>query len=179
MVCRRSIIQIKKSQDLTGTFFVIVIMLAFALVFLVLNKVWKDVKSPLDEGLQSAMPDDTSVNITKTLDKVSSTGLLFDKLLPMIIIGLFAFVLIIAGSFMQHPIMIFVGVLILGVAIILAVIYSNVYNSISSSDSFASTKADMPIQDKFMQYLPIIIVIMVIGIASAIAWSKRGGGGGL
>jgi hypothetical protein len=172
----RSIIKVKKSQDFTSFFFVIVVLLAISLALLILNKVWRDIKTPLNEGLQSAMPSGSSVNITKTLDSVSSTGLLFDKLLPMVIIGLFAFVLIIAGSFMQHPIMIFVGILILGVAILLAVIYSNLYNSISSTDEFAATKADMGIQDKFMQYLPVIIFIMAIGIGAAIIWSKRSGG---
>jgi hypothetical protein len=177
VVYRRSIIKVKKAQDFTSVLFVIVVMLTITLAMLILNKVWGDVKAPLNEGLQSAMPSDTSVNITETLDKVSSTGLLFDKLMPMIIIGLFAFVLIIAGSFLQHPIMIFIGILILGTAVIIAVIYSNLYNSISSTDEFASTKAQMGIQDKFMQYLPAIIFIMIIGIGASIMWSRRGGGG--
>lgn len=170
---------IKKSQDFTSFFFVIVILLTISLFLLVLNKVWAEIKTPLNEGLQSAMPSDTSVNITETLDKTSSSGFLFDKLIPFIIIGLFAFVLITAGAFMQHPIMIFVGIIILAVAIIIAVVYSNLYNSISSTDEFTATKAQMGIQDKFMQYLPVIIFIMAIGIGAAIIWSRGKGGGQL
>ena len=174
----RSVIQVKKAQDFTSFFFVIVILLTIGLFLLVLNKVWGEVKTPLNEGLSSAMPSDTSVNVTETLDKTSSGGLLFDKLIPFIIIGLFAFVLIIAGSFMQHPIMIFVGVIILGVAITIAVIYSNLYNSIASTDEFSTTNSQMQIQSKFMQYLPAIIFIMAIGIGAAIIWSKSKGSGG-
>jgi len=175
----RTIIKIKKAQDFTSFFFVIVVLLAVGLFLLVLNKVWSEIKTPLNEGLQSAMPDDTSVNITETLDKTSGGTLLFDKLLPFVLIGLFAFTLIVAGSFMQHPIMIFVGIIVLAVAIIIAVVYSNLYNSISSADEFSSTKAQMGIQDKFMQYLPVIIFIMAIGIGAAIIWSRGKGGSGL
>jgi hypothetical protein len=171
-------IKIKKAQDFTSFFFVIVIMLTIALFLLILNKVWNEIKNPLDEGLQSAMPSDTSVNITETLNKTSSSGLMFDKLIPFIIIGLFAFVLITAGAFMQHPIMIFVGIIILGVAILIAVVYSNLYNSISSTDEFSFVKSQMGIQDLFMHYLPVIIFVMAIGIGAAIIWSKKGGSGG-
>ena len=172
-------LKVKKSQDFIGFFFVIAILLTVCLVLLILNKVWGDISTPLEEGLNSAMPDDSSVNISKTLEQTTSSGLVFDKLLPFVLIGLFAFVLIIAGSFMQHPIMIFVGIIIMGVAVLLAVVYSNVYNSISSTTEFADTKADMAIQDKFMQYLPAIIFIMVIGVGAAIIYSRRGGGGAL
>ncbi len=174
----KSIIKIKKSQDFTSFFFVIVVLLTFALFFIVLNKVWSEVKDPLDEGLQSAMPSDTSVNITETLDDISSGTLLFDKLIPFILIGLFAFVLITAGAYMNHPIMIFVGIILFGVVILLAVIYSNLYDSITSTPEFASTKAEMGIQDKFMQYLPMIVFLMAIGIGAAIIWSRKSGGGG-
>lgn len=168
---------IKKSQGFEAWFFVIVILLAFALFFVVLNKVVSEVKIPLDTGLQSAMPDSTSVNITKTLDQTSGAGLMFDKLIPFLIIGLFGFILIMAGAIIKHPIMIFVGIIILGVVITIAVVYSNIYNEITSTDEFASTKAAMPIQDKFMQYLPIIVFLMAIGITAAIIWSRKSAGG--
>ena len=168
--------KIKKSQGFEAWFFVIVILLAVGLFLLILNKVVVEIKTPLDEGLQSAMPDNPSVNITKTLDQTSGAGLMFDKLLPFLIIGLFGFILIMAGAIIKHPIMIFVGIIILGVVITLAVVYSNIYNDISSTSEFASTKALMPIQDKFMQYLPIIVFIMAIGITAAIIWSRKSGG---
>ena len=89
-----------------------------------------------------------------------------------LIIGLFAFILIMAGSIIKHPAMIFVGIIVLGVVILIAVIFSNIYNNITESDEFSATKAQMPIQDKFMQYLPTIVVIMAILILSAILWSR-------
>ena len=168
--------RIKKSQGFEAWFFVIVVLLAFGLFFLILNKVWGDIKQPLGQGLNSAMPDNSPVNISNTLGQVTGAGLQFDKLIPFILIGLFGFLLISAGTIIRHPIMIFVGVIILAVIILIAVVFSNVYNNISSSDSFASTKAQLPIQDKFMQYLPVIVVLMAIVIIGAILWSRSGGG---
>jgi preprotein translocase subunit SecG len=75
--------------------------------------------------------------------------------------------------------MIIVGVILLGVVITIAVVFSNMYNQISSSPQFASSKAVLPIQDKFMQFLPTIVVLMAIGIVIAIIWSRSKGGGGL
>jgi hypothetical protein len=150
-------------------------MLAFALFFVILNKVWGDIKEPLDEGLSDAMPSN-GVNISNTLNQVTGAGLQFDKLIPLIVIGLFGFILISAGAIIRHPIMIFVGIIILGVIILIAVVFSNLYNEISSSDEFIDTKTAMPVQDLFMHYLPVIVVIMAVGIFVAILLSRSQGG---
>jgi hypothetical protein len=153
-----------------------IVLLTFALFFLIMNMAWGKVQVPLKEGLSSAMPVNSSVNVTRTLDQTTSAGFMFDKLLPFIIIGLFAFVLIMVGGIIRHPIMIFVGIIILAVIILLATIFSNAYNSISSTDEFSSTKTQMPIQDKFMQYLPMILFVMAIAIVGGIMWRSSSGG---
>jgi len=175
----RPIINKKAQSGFEMWFFVIVVLLAFGFFFLILNKVWDSVKTPLAEGLSSAMPSNSSVNVTTTINQTTNAGYLFDKLTPFILIGLFGFVMIMAGSIIKHPIMIFVGIIVLGVVITIAVIYSNAYNSISSTTEFSSIKENMPIQDKFMQWLPMIVFIMAIGITAGIWWSKSQSGGGI
>jgi hypothetical protein len=172
---------IKKSQGFESWFFVIVVILAFALFFLILNKVWGEISTPLENGLTGAVNgDENTINtIEETFGRVSNTSNVFDSLIPLLVIGLFAFVLISAGAIIRHPIMIIVGVILLGVVITIAVVFSNMYNQISSSPQFASSKAVLPIQDKFMQFLPTIVVLMAIGIVIAIIWSRSKGGGGL
>lgn len=169
-------INIKKSQGFEVWFFVIVILLATCLFFLVLNKAWSEIKNPLNEGLNNSVPAGDVNKINTAITQTTGAGLLFDKLIPFLIIGLFGFVLILAGAIIKHPIMIFVGIIIFGVAITLAAIYSNIYDEISSTNEFSQTKTDMPIQDKFMQYLPIVIFLMAVGITAAIIWSRKGGG---
>jgi len=170
---------VKKSQGFEAWFFVIVVLLALSLFFVILNKSVSEIKEPLVDGLHNSISND-DVNITKVLNQTENSGLLFDKMIPFLIIGLFSFVMILAGSIMKHPMMIFVGIIILGVLILLAVVYSNVYNNITSTDEFSQTKLDMPIQDKFMQYLPYIVFLMAIGIGIAVVRAKGGGySGGL
>ncbi len=163
-------VRLKKSQGFGAWFFVIVVLLAFGLFFAILNNTLKDIKEPLAESLEKAMPEN-GVNITNTLEQVTSAGLQFDKLIPFIVIGLFGFLLTSAGAIIRHPIMIFVGIVLLGVVILIAVVFSNIYNE------FSDTKADLPIQDLFMKYLPVIVVLMVIVIVVVALWSKGGGGG--
>lgn len=158
-------------------FFVIVVLLGYALFFVILNKAWTSIQTPLDEGLSNSTPTSSTVNISHTLEQTSSTTRSFDKLMPFLLIGLFAFVMISAGLIMDHPIMLFVGLIIIAVLILLAVIYSNVYHGLTSSDEFASTNSNFPIQEKFMKYLPTIIFLMAIGIAASIIYSKKSGGG--
>lgn len=167
---------IKKSQGFEAWFFVIVILFAVAIFLVVLNKAWGSIKTPLNEGLNSSVPVADRGTISNTINQTTGAGLMFDKLIPFLIIGLFAFVLILAGGIMKHPIMLIVGIIVLAVCIMLAVIYSNVYDEITSTTEFSQTKSDMPIQDKFIQYLPIIMFIMAVGIVAAIIWSRKSGG---
>jgi len=173
----RPIIKTKKAQGFEAWFFVIVVLLAFAIFFVVLNYTWGRISPELESGLNASIPEgETSFNITKTMNQTRDSGLLFDKLLPFLIIGLFGFILIMAGAIIRHPIMIFVGIIILGVVLTLSVIYSNVYNAITETSEFASTKADMPIQDKLMKWLPVVVFLMGLAIAMGIIISRGGSG---
>ncbi len=166
-----------KKGGFEDSFFVIAVLFAVVIFTIILAKTWGDVKIPLDEGLQSAMPDNSPVNITITLDQVSGMTVLFDKLLPFLLIGLFGFVLIGASIYTQHNIMLFVGIVIMAVAVLLGGIYSNIYHQIAETDEFASTVDDFGISDKYMEFLPYILFIMFVGIGALILWMRKGGGG--
>ena len=148
-----------KKSGFEDSFFVMIVLMGVILFILILAKVWDEMKDPLDDGLTGALPADSGVNVTQTFDKISSTTRLFDVLMPFLLIGLFAFILIGASVYMQHPLMIFVGIIILAVAILLGAIYSNIYHSISETDEFSATTDDFPISDKIMEFLPYIIFI--------------------
>lgn len=170
--------RIKKSQGFLEMLLVVVFLLAVGLFILILNNAWGQVKTPFQEGIEEALPSDSPFNATDTLNKTSSAALSFDKLLPFLIIGLIAFVMISAGAYMQHPIMIVVGIIMFGIVILIAVIYSNAYQDIAESTSFTSTNDDLPIQSKFMQYLPIIAFLIVGAVILSLIWSRRGYSGG-
>lgn len=167
----------KKAQGFLEMIIVVVFLLAVALFILVLNKVWGDVRPEFETGINNALPGDSSVNASQILADTTSATTSFDRLLPFIIIGLFAFVIISAGAYLQHPVMIFVGIIMFGVIITIAVIYSNTYQDIAESSQFSSTNSDLPIQSKFMQYLPIIAFIIVGAVILSLVVSGRGYGG--
>jgi len=116
-------------------FFVIVVVLTIAIFLLILGKAWGEMRNPIENSLNQSVGND-DFNFTSTFDKVDTTLTLFDTLLPFIILGLFAFVFITAGALFKHPMMIFVGIIVLGVALLLGMIYSNIYESISESSNF-------------------------------------------
>ena len=165
---------LKKKSGFEDAFFVIAVIFTIAIFILILSRVWGEVNPSLDAAITGALPANSGVNVTNTFSKITSTTLLFDKLLPFILIGLFAFVLIGTAMYMNNPIMIFVGIIVLAVAILLASIYANIYHQISQSDEFTSTTANFKVSDTFMQYLPSIILIMFIGITIGVIWSRGG-----
>lgn len=177
----KSLLSFKRNKrgSFTAWFFVIVFILGFSIFMLVLNKAWNEIETPLAEGLEENMPSDSPVNVTEILGNVGSTQRNLSNMLPFIIIGLFAFVLISAGAMMNHPVMIFLGIIILGIAILLAVVFSNVYTQISEEDQFETTSDTLTIQKTFMDYLPIIVIILALGILIVILYGRTQGATGL
>jgi len=171
----RSLIKSRKN-GFEDAFFVLVVVFTIAIFMMVLVKSWSEMKTPLDEGLSNAMPDDSSVNVTTILNKTTNTTLLFDKMFPFLLVGLIGFIFIVASVYANHPIMLFVGIFILAIAILLAVIYANIYNNIAESDEFTTTNDNMPIQSAFMEYLPYFIFVIFILITVAIIWARKGSG---
>lgn len=173
--------RVKKSQGFLEMLIIVVFLLAVGLFILVLNNSWNDhIKTPFETGISGALPSDSPFNVSDTLNKTTSATQSFDRLLPFLIIGLIAFLMISAGAYLQHPAMIIVGIIMFGIVILIAVIYSNTYQSIAESSSFSSTNANLPIQSKFMQYLPMIAALLLGAVIFALIWSRRGyGGGGL
>lgn len=82
----------------------------------------------------------------------------------------------------DHPIFFFVGILMLGIAILFGVVFSNVFKQISENDQLATTTEEFGIMSLFMKNLPLFVLIIFVSIG-IVLWTKfgggRGGGGGL
>jgi len=169
---------IMNKKGFIAWFLVVVVIMAFSVFALIINKTWGEIETPLAATLEDNMPDDSPVNVTEELGKVSSTMKNFSDMLPFLIIGLLAFVMISAGAMMKSPAMIFVGMIVMGVLLLLAVVFSNVYTGIAEADEFVSTASDLVIQGVFMDFLPVIVFFIAIGIVVFILYGKSAGGGG-
>ena len=171
-----SILKNKSGQaSFIGWFFVLVIILAVAVVLLVTNYAWGEIKDPLMDGLNDTVSGDDEVQISNTLDQTTGGIGFFDNLLPFLIIGLFGFIAITAGAFMKSPIFIFVGVIILGVIFLLAVVYSNLYKNMVDTTELNSTSDNLPIQEALMRYLPLILIAAILLVIIISTIGSKGG----
>jgi len=96
-------------------------------------------------------------------------------MIPFLLIGIFGFVMLSAGAIVKNPIMIFVGVIILGVLVTLAVVYSNVYANLINSD-LGEQGEKVTVSTLFMQYLPMIIIIGMILLIVVLSFKSGSGG---
>lgn len=168
--------KMNKKANFVAWFFVIVVLMAFSVFALVLNMAWEKIEAPLDETLQEQMPDDSPVNISETLGSVGDTTQNFSAMIAFLIIGLFAFVLLTAGAMLKSPVMIIIGLIVLGVLILVAVVFSNVYIEIKDSGSFDSVKDNLTVQNTVMNYLPAIVWTLAFGVVVFILYGRSTGG---
>lgn len=82
-----------------------------------------------------------------------------------------------AGAIAKSPVMIFVGVIILGVLIVVAVVFSNLYGHLTDSE-LGTASDNVTIGGLFMQYLPYIVVAGIVLLVISLSL-KDGGSTGL
>ena len=165
-----------RNSGIEDLFWLVAVLFAVAIFFVILYFVWGRVSPKIDEGLSGVMPND-GVNVTQTLNKTTTSITRFNTLFPLILIGLFAFVIMSAFFLESHPIFFWVGLILLGVALIFGAVFSNVYKQITENDEIAAAGAEFGVVNLFMKYLPlfVLLVFVVIGI---VLWSKFTGGSG-
>ena len=160
-------------------FFVIIVILTISIFILILSKAWMEVKEPLAVSINSQTYANTTVNATENFDRVSDTIFLFGRMLPFILVGLFAFVFIGLSIYSNNTVMLFVGIIILAVAVLLGMVYANIYQSISENSNFDDVTPHLTITGLFMKYLPYIVVIIFVGSIITIILLKQQTGGTL
>jgi len=160
--------------DFSGLFFALAVIFGMAIFFIILGYTYTQIQPKINAGLTGYKSPEANINSTKILSKVDSSITKFNIYFPFLLIGVFAFVMITALMGQSHPAFLFIGVIVLAVALILAAIYSNVYGEIANSTTFASTEADYSIMGHFLNNLPLIILILFVAIG-IILYAKSGG----
>lgn len=155
-------------------FLVIIILLTLSVFLLVANYAWDQIEDPLATGLNGTVPTDDASKINNALSSTGDSVAFFDSLLPFLLIGIFGFVMLSAGSIMRSPVMIFIGVILLGVLILIAVVYSNLYGNLIDSE-LSSSADNLTIGSLFMQYLPMIVIISIILVIVSVMLRDTGG----
>ncbi len=168
-------IQKKGQMDFIALFFVLTVLFGVAIFAVVLYNAYdENIKDNLNEALTSSQPVDANANVTKILEQTSGGIRMLNPLFPLLLVGLFAFGLIMALMGKSHPVFFFVGLIILAVSIILAVVFSNTYESLTDNASFTAAASEFGIVDLIMSHLPLTIFILFC-IISAVLYGMRDG----
>ena len=167
----------KKGQaDFISLFFVLVVLFGVAIFAVILYNAYdENIKDNLNDALTSSTPVDANANVTKVLDQTSGGISMLNPLFPLLLVGLFGFGLVMALMGRSHPAFLFIGLIILAVSIILAVVFSNSYEAITSHASFTNTAAEFGVINLIMSNLPLTIFILFLAIA-AILYGFKGPG---
>lgn len=169
-------LRLKKAQtDFISLFFVLAVLFGVSIFAVILYNAYDDnIKDNLNDALTSSTPVDANANVTKILNDTSGGIAMLNPLFPLLLVGLFGFGLLMALMGRSHPAFFFVGIIILAVAIILAVVFSNTYESISDNSNFSGATSEFSIMTFVMDHLPVVILALFIAI-SAVLYGLRSG----
>ncbi len=175
MGLRLSKIKPKKAQtDFISLFFVLTVLFGVAIFAIILYNAYdKNIKDSMNDALTSSTPVDANANVTAILEQTSGGIAMLNPLFPLLLVGLFGFGLVMAIMGRSHPAFFFIGILILSISLILAVIFSNAYESITTNENFVDSADDFSVINLIMNNLPLTIFILFISI-SAILYGFRG-----
>jgi len=167
----------KKAQtDFISLFFVLAVLFGIAIFALILYNAYNDnIKDNLNDALTHSTPVDSGANVTKILNQTSGGINMLNPLFPLLLIGLFGFGLGMALMGKSHPAFFFVGIIILAVSIILAVVFSNVYEGIATNTNFENSSDDFDVMSLIMSHLPTAIFLLFIAI-SIVLYAFKGQG---
>lgn len=160
-------LRLRKNQtDFVGLFFALVVIFGVAVFIIILYNAYDThIKDNFNDAITASTPIDPSANVTKILEDTSSGIGKFNPLFPFLLIGVFGYVMFIALLSRSHPAFFFIGLIILGVALIIAATFSNVFESIIATDNFAESASEFGIMSLILGNLPIVIFLVFIAIA--------------
>ena len=149
--------------------------LLFFIVFFIYGQIKPDVSS----ALESSMPSNSPVNVTEQMDNASGGLVMFNTMYPLLLIGLILMCIVSASFMGSHPVFFFVTLVLLVVMVLLGVVFSNVYQQITTDENFGDTADHFNITHVFMKYLPIIAFIVIVVVFIVIYSGSSGRSGGL
>lgn len=162
----------RKRGNVEDIVWVIAILFAVVIVLVIIYYIWNQISPEITTSLTEAIPaGETSYNISTTSNQVSGTILSFNALIPFFLVGLIGFVLISAMMIQSHPAFFFIALGLLGIFIVLSVVFSNFYQTLSETSELSSTAASFNIAGLIMKKLPYVVLI-IAAIVFIVLWAK-------
>jgi len=150
----------RKAQFMTIEIFVMVaVVFAFALIVLFSGKIFDEAQTQLNNSGDISSEGQDILN-----DLHGRYDGLFDNLTTMLFIFLFLGFGIVAFFMRSHPAFLVVSVIILLFLIILAGIYSNIFEEAAYSPELADQIDDKPITQFLFSHFVLVMIVAAIGI---------------
>jgi hypothetical protein len=166
----------KGAIELADSFYVVVYLFAAALFIFILFYAFQQMKTPMADALGNSTDfSDSGIDINSIYSQTTGGVSLFNTLFPFLLFGLIAMVVVSAFFIDSHPIFFFVSFIILGIVILISVVFSNIYQTITEDAAFGDTETNFSIMNLFMKKLPYIAAIIIF-ITVIILWGKSQGG---
>lgn len=167
----------ERNSEFGDIFLVMAIIFGVAIFIIILAFAYSQIEPKMNDALANSTAPEAGKNVTEILGQTSTSLTRINVLFPLLIAGLFGFVMISAMFLRSHPAFFFIGLMILGAALILGAIYSNVFQELSTNEQLQATTSDFNIMELFMKNLPLIIMLFFVAMA-VILWARKGSGGG-
>jgi len=167
-----------KRGNFEQTIFALVMILSICLFLFFLVFFAQETLPKISSALTDSTPAEAGRNVTEILDKTETSTERFDNWIPLLLVGIFGYLFVTLFFVKSHPMLFFIGLIVLGVALILAAVYSNIYEELKDKPQFSDVEAEMTISGILMSYLPQIIFVVFILTALIIWVLNRGSAGG-
>jgi len=149
----------------------LVITLIFAIVAIPMAEVGDQIFDSLKETDNLGSQNNT-VNSINTVQGLMTIA--FDQVVTFILVGFLLGIIVLAIFTDFHPVTVAMMVIFLIIMVIVAALFSNVYDDFTSDDSINSKASEFTFTSALMGYtLPILVVVVFI-VAIVIVLGKRG-----
>ena len=159
--------------------YAVAFIFAAAILFFVLYYIFGQIKAPVSDALTNSMSDKgATFNVTNFNTETTGGISTFNIIFPFLLIGVIIMVGVSLFYIRSNPGFFFISLIIFGVVILLSVIFSNVYQAVSTDSNFGNTHTTFNVIEFVMKNLPVIVIVLIV-VGIIFLYAKPDGGGGL
>lgn len=169
----------KGQLGLENIFIIMAFIFAAGIGIVILAYAWSQISPNLETAINQAVPSgETSFNISTLNSAVKGGTITLNVMFPFLILGLLIFGMV--GAFLtnNNAMFFFIFIIIIVVTILLGVIFSNIYQQLTTDTPLENQGESFLAIKLFLKNFPFIILV-ISSIILFILFAKSRGGGGL
>ena len=163
-----------KKANMTDPIFLAFMLFSSFVSLIIVVVMWNSISPALMDAVESTDTDAATIaQINETHTKITAGLNFYDYMTPLYLIGIVAMIIISAFFIQSHPIFFFLSLFLLLIFVLVGVVLSNTYQTITNTTGIADTAANFTVTATIMQYLPAIMIV-VFFITAIFLFAKPG-----